>query len=71
MMPTAYCRKRSPMRMCRCRPRDAVLARVAGGTVFTTVEAQVSQGKGLELGIDIPKEEDPEESGYLLALPGL
>ena len=41
--------------------QDAVLARVAGGTVFTTVEAQVSQGKGLELGIDIPKEEDPEE----------
>ena len=35
--------------------QDAVLARVAGGTVFTTVEAQVSQGKGLELGIDIPR----------------
>lgn len=35
--------------------QDAVLARVAGGTVFTTVEAQVSQGKGLELGIDTPR----------------
>lgn len=41
--------------------QSAILKRVAGGTIFTTVEDEVAQGYALELGIDIPKEEEEDE----------
>jgi len=41
--------------------QDQVLARLKEGKVFTTVEAPVKEGQGIEWGIDLPKKEDPEE----------
>lgn len=41
--------------------QGSVLKRIATGTVFTTVEDEVSQGYALEFGIDVPKEEQDDE----------
>lgn len=41
--------------------QSSVLKRIAGGTVFTTVEDQVEEGYALEFGIDVPKEGEEEE----------
>lgn len=41
--------------------QEKVLARLAKGMVFTTVEDRVDHGYAWEFGIDVPKEEDEEE----------
>ena len=41
--------------------QDAVLQRLSGGRVFTTVEDPVEQGYACELGIDVPQKQDEEE----------
>lgn len=42
--------------------QEAVLLRLAKGTVFTTVEDQVEEGYAYEFGIDVPGEDDEEET---------
>ncbi|MCR5690950.1 MAG: hypothetical protein K6G62_01915 [Eubacterium sp.] len=41
--------------------REEVFSRLKGGKVFTTVEAPVKEGYGIEWGIDLPRTEEPEE----------
>ena len=41
--------------------QDAVLKRLAKGTVFTVVHDDVKEGYAAEFGIDVPKEDDAEE----------
>lgn len=41
--------------------QSSVLKRIAGGTVFTTVEDDVKEGYATEFGIDVPREEEEDE----------
>lgn len=42
--------------------QQAILKRLAKGTVFTVVSAEMKKGYGYEFGIDVCREEDEEES---------
>ncbi len=41
--------------------RKMIFQKLASGTIFTLVKAEVSDGYGYEFGIDVPKDEDKEE----------
>lgn len=42
--------------------QGAVLKRISGGTVFTVVDATQESGYAYEFGVDVPKEDDEEDT---------